>query len=221
MRKAANIHSQADLKGKRIGYFRASTAHYGLFKALEKGGVAPDQATLLSMAPAQQLAAMKAGEIDAASVWEPWMHKMVSEGGGELLSTEADIGVITAASVLAVRREWLAEKRETARRMLRGYLLAYDSVYADPKPVIQQFAQNVGISEQWASDIFKSVPPVEIKKWADPSYEYSLAPKGSNIALADLAKFLYEQKVIPQPVDTKGLLDDSAIVEVMKAGGGK
>src|SRR5262249_47052696 len=63
-RKGAGIRSLADLKGKRIGFFRASTAHYGLFMALKKGGVAPDQVTLLSMAPAQQLAAMRAGEID-------------------------------------------------------------------------------------------------------------------------------------------------------------
>ena len=120
------------------------------------------------MAPAQQLAAMRAGETDAASVWEPWMHKLVAEAEGELIATEADFGVLTAASTLAVRREWLADNRETARRLLQGYLVAYDSLQADPNPVIQQFAENVGISEQWSRDIFASVPPVEIKKWADP-----------------------------------------------------
>ena len=188
--------------------------------ALKKGGVAPDQVTLLSMAPAQQLAAMRAGEIDAASVWEPWMHKLVAEADGELVATEADFDVLTAASTLAVRREWLDANRETARRLLQGYLVAYDSLQADPKPVIQQFAENVGISEQWSRDIFASVPPVEIKKWADPAYDYSLA-KGSKIqaALAGLATFLYEQKVIPQPIDANGLLDDSVVSEVLKASG--
>jgi len=220
-RKGAGIRSLADLKGKCIGYFRASTAHYGLFMALQKGGVAPNQVTLLSMAPAQQLAAMRAGEIDAASVWEPWMHKLVAEAEGELIATEADFGVLTAASTLAVRREWLADNRETARRLLRGYLVAYDSLQADPNPVIQQFAENVGISEQWSRDIFASVPPVEIKKWADPAYDYSLA-KGSKIqgALAGLATFLHDQKVIPQPIDVNGLLDDSVVSEVLKASGG-
>jgi ABC-type nitrate/sulfonate/bicarbonate transport system substrate-binding protein len=219
-RKGAGIRSLADLKGKRIGYFRASTAHYGLFMALQKGGVAPNQVTLLSMAPAQQLAAMRAGEIDAASVWEPWMHKLVAEAEGELIATEADFGVLTAASTLAVRREWLADNRETARRLLQGYLVAYDSLQADPNPVIQQFAENVGISEQWSRDIFASVPPVEIKKWADPAYAYSLA-KGSKIqgALAGLATFLHDQKVIPQPIDVNGLLDDSVVSEVLKASG--
>jgi ABC-type nitrate/sulfonate/bicarbonate transport system substrate-binding protein len=188
--------------------------------ALQKGGVAPGQVTLLSMAPAQQLAAMRAGEIDAASVWEPWMHKLVAEAEGELIATEADFGVLTAASTLAVRREWLADYRETARRLLQGYLVAYDSLQADPNPVIQQFAENVGISEQWSRDIFASVPPVEIKKWADPAYAYSLA-KGSKIqgALADLATFLHDQKVIPQPIDVNGLLDDSVVGEVLKASG--
>ena len=219
-RKGSGIRTLADLKGKRIGYFRASTAHYGLFMALQKNGIAPSQVTLLSMAPAQQLAAMRAGEIDATSVWEPWMHKLVAEADGELISTELDIGVYTAASTLAVRRDWLAANRETARRLLQGYLLAYDSLMADPKAVILQFAENVGISEQWSRDIFASVPPVEIKKWADPSYDYSLA-KGSKIqeALAGLATFLHAEKVIPQPIDVNGLLDDSVIVEVLKASG--
>ena len=172
------------------------------------------------MAPAQQLAAMRAGEIDAASVWEPWMHKLVAEADGELISTEADIGVLTAASTLAVRREWLEANRETARRLLQAYLVAHDSLKADPDPVVKQFAENVGISEQWSRDIYTSVPPVEIKKWADPAYEYSLA-KGSKVqvALADLATFLYEQKVIPQPIDVKDLLDDSVVSEVLKANG--
>jgi len=49
-RKGAGIRTLADLKGKRIGYFRASTAHYGLFMALQKNGIAPNQVTLLSMA---------------------------------------------------------------------------------------------------------------------------------------------------------------------------
>ena len=91
---------------------------------------------------------------------------------------------------------------------------------ADPKPVIQQFAENVGISEQWSRDIFASVPPVEIKKWADPAYDYSLA-KGSKIqgALAGLATFLHDQKVIPQPIDVNGLLDNSVVSEVLKASG--
>ncbi len=64
-RKGAGIRTLADLKGKRIGFFRASTAHYGLFMALQKNQITPEQVTLLSMAPAQQLAAMRAGEIDA------------------------------------------------------------------------------------------------------------------------------------------------------------
>jgi ABC-type nitrate/sulfonate/bicarbonate transport system substrate-binding protein len=98
--------------------------------------------------------------------------------------------------------------------------VAYDSLKADPDPVVKQFAENVGISEQWSRDIYASVPPVEIKKWADPAYDYSLA-KGSKVqvALADLATFLHEQKVIPQPVDVKDLLDDSVVSEVLKANG--
>lgn len=221
-RKNSGIRTLADLKGKRIGYFRASTAHYGLYMALKKNQIAANEVTLLSMAPAQQLAAMRAGEIDAASVWEPWMHKMVADADAQLISTETDIGVITAASTLAVRREWLAENRETARRLIQGSLLAYQSLQVDPKPAIQQFAADVGISEQWSSDIYKEVPPVEITKWTDPAYEYSLAKGGKmEHALVELAAFLHEEKVVPRPIEVDGLLDPSVVAEVLKAGGSK
>jgi ABC-type nitrate/sulfonate/bicarbonate transport system substrate-binding protein len=155
-------------------------------------------------------------------VWEPWMHKMVADADAQLISTEADIGVITAASTLAVRRDWLAENRETARRLIQGSLLAYQSLQTDPKPAIQQFATDVGISEQWSSDIYKEIPPAEIPKWTDPAYEYSLAKGGKmQHALAELATFLHAEKVTPQPIEVEGLLDPSVVGEVLKAGGNK
>ena len=164
--------------------------------ALQKGGIAPNQVTLLSMAPAQQLAAMRAGEIDAASVWEPWMHKLVAEADGELIATEARFRRATPRPVRSPcdASGWPT----TARRRVacsRATLSPMICCMADPKPVIQQFAENVGISEQWSRDIFASVPPVEIKKWADPAYDYSLA-KGSKIqgALAGLATFLHDRE---------------------------
>jgi ABC-type nitrate/sulfonate/bicarbonate transport system substrate-binding protein len=107
-RKGSGIHTLADLRGKRIGYFRASTSQYGLFMGLKKYHIPVSAVTLLSMAPSEQVAAMRSGNIQAAEVWEPWMHTMVADADGKIIATEADIGVPTAAAVYAVRRHWLA-----------------------------------------------------------------------------------------------------------------
>ena len=123
-RDGSGITTLADLKDKKIGYFRASTAHYGLWRRCSRTISRTDQVTLLSMAPVQQVAAMRAGQIDAAEVWEPWMHTMVADAHGKLLATEADIHVTTAAAVFAVRRDWLCAHRETAVRVLQAILMA-------------------------------------------------------------------------------------------------
>ncbi len=217
-RDGSGITTLADLKGKRIGYFRASTAHYGLFMGLAKAGIQPDQVTLLSLAPVQQVAAMRAGQIDAAEVWEPWMHTMVADANGKLIATEADIGVSTAASVYAVRRDWLASHHEEAVRFLRAIVMASDAVKQDPQPVIKQFAADTGIHEDWSASVFKEAGPTDPRRWLDPAYGGLSMVKDGRLqtAMAGLAVFLHDQKIVQQPIDVSTLLDASFIAEALK-----
>ena len=219
VRDDSGIRTLADLKGKKIGYFRSSTAHYGLWIALQQNHIQDDQVTLLSMAPVQQVAAMRAGQIDAAEVWEPWMHTMVAEAHGKLLATEDDIHVTTAAGLFAVRREWLNAHRETAVRVLRAIIMAADDVKKDPQPAIDQFAKDTGITAAWSADVFKDVPPEEPARWTDPSYPgLTLLPNGSlQKALEGLAAFMLEQRIVPKPLVLTNVIDASVITEAVKA----
>lgn len=218
VRKGAGIHTLADLKGKRIGYYRASTAQYGLYIALKQNHIPLDQVTLLSLAPSAQVAAMRAGQIDAAVVWEPWMHKLVAEANGKRIADEADLGIKTGSAVYAVRRDWLATHQETAQRFVAALLMADDAMQHDPQPVIDAFAAETGITKQWSADVLKEAPPPQPARWLDPSYDQSMV-KGGDMehALKDLSDFLYEQKIIPKPVDVSDLLDTSVIAAVLRA----
>jgi aliphatic sulfonates family ABC transporter substrate-binding protein len=218
-RDGSGIRTLADLKGKRIGYFRASTAHYGLFVALQQNHISPDQVTLLSLAPVQQVAAMRAGQIDAAEVWEPWMHTMVADANGKVLATEADLGVKTAAGLYAIRRDWLATHREEAKRFLQAIVMANAAVAKDPQPVIKQFAADTGITVEWSADVFKEAPPSDPTRWTDPNYDrLSMAPGGSlQKSLEGLAVFLRDQKIVQGPIDVSNVIDASVISDVLKA----
>lgn len=220
VRKDSGIKTLADLKGKRIGYFRASTAHYGLAMGLKKANVPEASVTLLSMAPAQQVAAMRSGSIQAAEVWEPWMHTMVADADGQLLATEADIGVGTAASVYSVRKEWLAAHREAAIRFMHALVLAYKDLQKDPKPAIDAFAKQTGIKPEWSADIYREAGPSDIFKWNDPSYAYALTPDGGlQSILADLATFLSDQKIVSHKLDVSRVTDASVITDALKREG--
>ena len=217
-RKDGGINTLADLRGKTIGYFRASTSHYGLAMALKKFNIPLDQVKLLHMPPAQQVAAMINKNIDAAAVWEPWLQKMVHEANGKIIAMEADIGVFTAEATYAVRRDWLRDNRETARRFLEALRLAYDVLEKDRTPSIKVFAEEAGIKEEWAATIYQEAGPPKIYRWADPQYPFSVV-KGSPFhkALEELARFLHEEKIIQKPADVSNVLDSSVIAEVLKA----
>jgi aliphatic sulfonates family ABC transporter substrate-binding protein len=217
-RADAGIKTMADLKGKTVGYFRASTSHYGLVMALSKSQVPLDQVKLLHMTPAQQVAAMINKNIDAAAVWEPWMQKMVHEANGRIIAMESDFGIDTALATYAVRRDWLRDNRETARRFLNALRMGFDALQKDSSGVIRSFAEEAGIKEEWARTVYKEAGPPRIYQWADPQYRYAIV-KGSvfHKALTDLARFMHQEKIIQKSVDVGDVVDPTVVAEVLKA----
>jgi aliphatic sulfonates family ABC transporter substrate-binding protein len=217
-RKDSGVTSLADLNGKTIGFFRGSTSHYAVLTVLKRQGIATNQVKLLQLEPAQQVAAMINRQIDVAATWEPWMQKMVHQADGKIVAREADIGLYTGLGVWAVRSSWLKANQETARRYLRALVMAYDVLEKDPSPAITTVMQEMGIPEEWARAIFKEAGLPAIYRQADPTYRYSAAKDSPlQASLADLAKFLFEEKVLPRHVDVSPLVDGSLMAEVLAA----
>ncbi len=214
----SGIASVADLAGKRIGFFKGSTAHFGLIMALRQLGIRRDQVELLDLPPAEQLSALAAGRIDAAMVWEPWMQKMVHEAKGRVVVTEGEMGIYTSVSVYAARRAWLRDNREAAVRFLRALLMASDVLRSSPEIGIRALARETDIKEEWAEAIYENSPPPDLSLWVDPRYRYSLV-KGAEFhrRLGYLATFLLDEGVIAEAVDMRNILDVSVIGEALQA----
>ncbi|MBP6903365.1 MAG: ABC transporter substrate-binding protein [Burkholderiaceae bacterium] len=68
-RKDAPIRSIADLKGKRVGYVRATTAHYFLSKQLAEAGLSFADITPVNLSPADGLSAFDRGDLDAWAIY--------------------------------------------------------------------------------------------------------------------------------------------------------
>jgi len=216
-RKDSGINTLADLKGKRIGYFKGSTAHYGLMMALRQQGIRLDQVTLLDMPPAEQLAALAKKDIDAAMVWEPWMQRMVHEANARIIATEGDFGIYTNVTGYAARRDWLRDNKETAVRFLRALLMAYDVLQKDPGIGVRTLAGEIGLKEAWVKEIYRDVPPPNMYWSTDHGYRYSLVEgSGFHRRLGYLATFLLGEKVISKEVDVSEALDVSVVTEALK-----
>jgi aliphatic sulfonates family ABC transporter substrate-binding protein len=217
-RKDSGIDTPADLRGKRIGFFKGSSAHYGLMMTLRQFGFRPDQVTLLHMSPAEQLRALANKEIDAAMVWEPWMQRMVHEAGARIIETEGDIGIYSHVDGYSVRRDWLRDNRETAVRFLRALIMAHDIVRRDTRLAVRVWAKELGIKEAWVEAVYKNAPPSNIEEWTNPRYRYSLVKASPfHRRLGFLATFLFEQQLISDPLDVDDTLDVSVVTDALKA----
>jgi len=68
----SKLRTLAELKGKRVGLQKGSSAHYLLVRALEKGVLQWGDITPIYLAPAEARAAFEKGAIDAWAIWDPF-----------------------------------------------------------------------------------------------------------------------------------------------------
>ena len=217
VRKDSGIETPGDMKGKRIGYFAGSSAHYGLIMTLRQHGISRGQVTLVDMPPEKQMAALMSKELDAAMVWEPWIQRMVHEANARLVAIEGDLGIYTNVACISVQRQWLLENRETAVRFLQALILAYDALQKNHSVAIRAVVRETGTKKEWVEQIYRDAPPPNIHLWADRRYLYSLA-KGAvfHRRLGYVARFMFNENVFPKEVDTDEALDPSVVIEALK-----
>ncbi|RFU71215.1 sulfonate ABC transporter substrate-binding protein [Peribacillus saganii] len=94
--KDSRIKSLADLKGKKIGFAKGSSAHYLLVKGLEKAGISYGDIQPSFLQPGDARVAFEQGNIDAWAIWDPFtadteIHsnaRLLKDGEG--LTTDRD-----------------------------------------------------------------------------------------------------------------------------------
>jgi sulfonate transport system substrate-binding protein len=88
----STIRTLADLKGKRIGFTKGSSAHNVVVMALEKAGLAYSDITPVYLSPPDGAAAFARDSIDAWAVWDPYFAIGEGRGGGKVLVNAYEIG---------------------------------------------------------------------------------------------------------------------------------
>jgi sulfonate transport system substrate-binding protein len=86
------IRTLADLKGKRIGFTKGSSAHNVVVLALEKAGLQYSDITPVYLNPPDGAAAFARDSIDAWAVWDPYFAIGEVKGGGRVLAKASDVG---------------------------------------------------------------------------------------------------------------------------------
>jgi aliphatic sulfonates family ABC transporter substrate-binding protein len=89
--KQSSIKSIAELKGKKVGVAKGSSAHDLLVAALEAAHVDWKDVTPAYLAPADAAAAFSRGAIDAWSIWDPYLAIAELTAGGQQLPIDRDV----------------------------------------------------------------------------------------------------------------------------------
>jgi len=122
--QASPIRSLQDLKGRRIGFTKGSSAHNVVVLALERAGLTYQDITPVYLAPPDAGPAFANGSIDAWSVWDPYFAIGEVKQGGRILVNANELGRTNAFLIAnrrfaadhgGVLREVIAVLAETAR----------------------------------------------------------------------------------------------------------
>jgi NitT/TauT family transport system substrate-binding protein len=145
---ARGINNASQLRGKRIGTFRADTLEMMLFSYLARNNMSYRDVEIVYFDDSfGLLSAYKANKIDAITHVEPYATRAMKERESVLLASgegpavwntsHPDCVLVTTSAVLQD-----PTKRETAKRLIKALLIAQKTIESDPAKAAQRTAQH-------------------------------------------------------------------------------
>ena len=155
-RKDHGVSSPADLKGKRIGLMVSTTSEFFLYLFLTEHGMSTSDVELVNLKPAEMPAALINGDIDAFSVWEPFVYNARKE-----LVDNAVVFIAPKIYELPfniVVSQELAEKYpETVKRILKGLLKAEEYIKNNREEALEIISKEVGMPTDVLSELTEDI----------------------------------------------------------------
>jgi sulfonate transport system substrate-binding protein len=119
------IHSAAQLKGKKIAVAQGSSADYHLLTVLNKAKLSVHDVSLDYLQPADGLAALTSGHVDAWDIWSPYIEQVVAQSHARILVNGTGYGAPYSFAVAS--RAALADPAKAAA--VRDYLKLLNQAY--------------------------------------------------------------------------------------------
>lgn len=149
-RRSAGINSLADLRGKRIATVARTSSAYYLHKLLATAGLSESDVTIISMVPLNRIpAAMRDGEIDAVTVWEPEIENAAQVLGADAIEFQPP-GLYRELFNLNTTAKALGDPRKRCEIVdfVRSLIEASKQVRETPKEVWPLVAKATGYDEK-------------------------------------------------------------------------
>ncbi|AIE72854.1 Urea carboxylase-related ABC transporter, periplasmic substrate-binding protein [Synechocystis sp. PCC 6714] len=134
----------AEMTGKKISARFGSLSHVILLEALWANGIKSNEVEIVDLANEEGLEQLKEGTIDAAVLWEPALHQIAKEIGGNVIYTTAELDSIIVDG-LVVPSEIAETKREELIRFIQVWFQVMEAVETNPQEVFTVVAEKLDI----------------------------------------------------------------------------
>lgn len=187
VKKDSPIQKLEDLKGKKVGVAKGSNTHYLLLSALQSVGLTVNDIQFVFLKPGDARAAFEGNNIDAWSIWDPYLAVAEVESGARIL---------TNAKGLAPNI---------------GYYQASQSFVEKSPNALKAILDEVKKENEWAksnsTEVAKTLEPVlgikaAILEKAENRREYGLAPITNEVITKQqkIADTFASIKLIPKSI---------------------
>ena len=130
------IQTPADLVGHRVAIMLGTSSHFGWTQFAAFHGLDDADIELIDMPVADMAAGLRAGDIQAAVIWQPWDLSL-----REALDDQVTIlpmrMLYTINWLLLAHRDFVSEHPDVAERVLRAYVNAIELIDSDPARALQ------------------------------------------------------------------------------------
>ncbi|MDR3505503.1 MAG: ABC transporter substrate-binding protein [Acidocella sp.] len=202
VRKDAGISSIAGLKGKRVGYVRATTSHYYLLRMLWQAGLDFTDIQAINLSPTDGAAAFAAGDLDAWAIYGYPIYEALAAGHAEVLRTAQ--GILSGNYLLGASLAALADS--ALRASIVDYVGRVGRTYgwaeANKPAWSKALAQTIQVKQSYIDyELYHESQPERLTKLDD-------GVVASTQAVADTFS---KAGLLPTGVDVKPYFDYSII----------
>ena len=184
---ASDIKKVADLKGKRVGFTKGSSAHNVVVQALEKFGLTYSDITPVYLTPPDAGPAFANGSIDAWAVWDPYFAIGEKKQNARILINAYEVAKTNAFFI--ANRDFANRQPAQLREVIAG--LAVDAAWAESHRdyVAKSLHEITGV-------------PLDIQSLAAQRASFAIGPVSDDVIETQqgVADRFYKLGLIPRPI---------------------
>lgn len=189
----SGIKTMADLKGKSLHGPFGSSIYLSALAMVEKAGLkAGSDVTMINMGFADLSDAMRAGKIDAAFVWDPWIENFVEKDIARVIDQDTSLTM-----VIPMREDLMKRHPQAAERFLRAHKEA--SVFAAANhDLVNKWFQEPEVARQLSTAVVQKTTAFDPQWSAGDIKDIRVSFNDAELArYLGLAKRAHELKIYP------------------------